>query len=246
MPQVSKFHIGLFVVALIAGTALVVLRQGPDTVASPPPAQTISEAAPPAADTALPVVPANAVIKDPLGTQNPAGEIELGDPNAPVTIVEYSSLTCPHCAAFHANTLPDLKKKYIDKGLVKIQFRPFPFDPFATAGAMLAQCVAPAQRVAFLDVLFLRQSTWARSEKPMEQLQQLSRQAGLSEEDFVVCLKDESILQAIRDMQKGAAENLGVRSTPTFFINGKKLEGNAPLETFEKRIEPLLPADRGQ
>ena len=176
----------------------------------------------------------------PLETPNPLGEIMLGARNAPVTIVEYSSLTCPHCGAFHRETLPDLKEKYIDKGLVKIYFRPFPFDPYATAGAMLAHCVAPKARVTFLDILFKRQQQWIQAEQPMDALQGMAKQAGLSEGDFVVCLKDQNRLDGIRQMQTAAAEELGVRSTPTFFINGAKLEGNQPLAAFEKIIKPLV------
>ena len=175
-----------------------------------------------------------------LETPNPLGEIMMGKADAPVTIVEYSSLTCPHCGAFHRDTLPKLKAEYIDSGKVKILFRPFPFDPYATAGAMLAQCASPKARVGFLDVLFKRQMQWIQSEEPMEALQNLARQAGMSEADFVVCLKDENMLNGIRYMQKTAAEELGVRSTPTFFINGKPLEGGYGLANFDKVLEPLL------
>jgi protein-disulfide isomerase len=180
-----------------------------------------------------------------LDTPNPLGEIALGEADAPVTIVEYSSLTCPHCGAFHRETLPALTEKYIDKGLVKIHFRPFPFDPYATAGAMLAHCVGPAARVSFLDILFKRQQQWIQAEQPMTALQALAQQAGLSESDFVVCLKDQNRLDGIRQMQTRAAEELGVRSTPTFFINGDKLEGNQPLAAFEKLIKPILADARG-
>lgn len=176
-----------------------------------------------------------------LETPNPMGEIVLGNADAPITIVEYSSLTCPHCGAFHRDTLPKLKKQYIDAGLVKIYFRPFPFDPYATAGAMLAQCVAPKAQVNFLDILFKRQQQWIQSEQPMDALLAFARQAGLSEADFVVCLKDESKLESIRQMQAAAADELGVRSTPTFFINGEKLEGNRGLDAFDKIIKPQLP-----
>jgi protein-disulfide isomerase len=176
----------------------------------------------------------------PLETPNPLGEIALGAANAPVTIVEYSSLTCPHCGAFHRETLPKLKEKYIDKGLVKIYFRPFPFDPYATAGAMLAHCVAPKARVTFLDILFKRQQQWLQAEQPMQVLQGMAKQGGLSETDFVVCLEDQKRLDGIREIQTTAAEELGVRSTPTFFINGEKLEGNQSLAAFEKILKPFL------
>lgn len=179
--------------------------------------------------------------KGALETPNPLGEIVLGKADAPVTIVEYASLTCSHCGQFHRETLPKVKADYIDKGLVKIYFRPFPFDPYATAGAMLAQCVAPKARVHFLDILFKRQNSWLQSENAMEELQKLARQAGLSEADFVVCLKDADKLEGIRVMQSAAAEELGVRSTPTFFINGEKLEGNQPYAEIEKTIKRALP-----
>lgn len=176
-----------------------------------------------------------------LDTPNPLGEIVLGNADAPVTIVEYASLTCSHCGQFHRETLPKIKADYIDKGLVKIHFRPFPFDPYATAGAMLAQCVAPKARVNFLDILFKRQNAWLQSENAMEELQKLALQAGLSEADFVVCLKDADKLEGIRVMQSAAAEELGVRSTPTFFINGIKVEGNQPYKEIEKTIKRALP-----
>ena len=178
---------------------------------------------------------------DPLATPNPLGELSLGDPAAPITIVEYSSLTCPHCAAFHTETLPALKEKYVDTGQVLIKFRPFPLDPYAMAGAMLAQCVSPVARVAFIDILFKRQGMWIASQDPSAELQKIAKQAGLSEDDYIVCLKDESVLAAIRGMQTAAAEKLDVRSTPTFFVNGEKLEGNQPLEVFEEIFIPLLP-----
>lgn len=178
---------------------------------------------------------------DPLGTPNPLGELTLGDPAAPITIVEYSSLTCPHCAAFHTETLPALKEKYIDTGQVMIKFRPFPLDPYAMAGAMLAQCVSPVARVAFIDILFARQGMWIASSDPSAELQKIAKQAGLSEDDYIVCLKDEGVLAAIREMQTAAAETLNVRSTPTFFVNGQKLEGNQPLEVFEELFIPMLP-----
>ncbi|MBL70195.1 MAG: disulfide bond formation protein DsbA [Rhodobiaceae bacterium] len=180
-----------------------------------------------------------------LESPNPLGEIVLGQADAPVTIVEYSSLTCPHCGAFHRETLPELTKKYIDPGLVKVYFRPFPFDPYATAGAMLVHCVSPAARGSFLDILFKRQQQWIQAEQPMLALQGIAQQAGLSESDFVVCLKDQKRLDGIRNIQSRAADELGVRSTPTFFINGDKLEGNQPLAAFEKVLKPLLANARG-
>ena len=235
MSQQNKIIAAVIAVLVIAGGAFVASRPATDAPV------VAAETATSQVETVAVAAPTPVSNAGALETPNPMGEIVLGKADAPVTIVEYSSLTCPHCGAFHRDTLPKLKKQYIDEGLVKIYFRPFPFDPYATAGAMLAQCVAPAARVNFLDVLFKRQQQWIQSEQPMDELQRLARQAGLSEADFVVCLKDETKLEGIRQMQAAAAEELGVRSTPTFFINGEKLEGNRGLDEFDKRIKPLLP-----
>lgn len=235
MSQQQKIIVAVLAVLVIAGGAFIASQPSENLQAAN------GDAATPQAEASAVVAPAPSGNGGALETPNPMGEIVMGNADAPVTIVEYSSLTCPHCGAFHRDTLPKLKKQYIDEGLVKIYFRPFPFDPYATAGAMLAQCVTPAAQVNFLDILFKRQQQWIQSEQPMDELQKLARQAGLSEADFVVCLKDESRLDAIRQMQSAAAEELGVRSTPTFFINGEKLEGNRGLDEFDKRIKPLLP-----
>ena len=153
-----------------------------------------------------------------LAKPNPLGEIVLGDPSAPVTVIEYASLTCGHCGAFHNQVLPEIKRDYVDKGLVKFYFRPFPFDGVATAGAMLAQCVAPGARLTFLDLLFKRQTDLLQSPDPFGQLQSFAKQAGLSEGKFMACLESQETLDAIREMQAIASRDLGVNSTPTFFI----------------------------
>lgn len=159
-------------------------------------------------------------------------EIVLGDPDAPVTMIEYASLTCAHCGAFHNEKLPILKKEYIDTGKVKIFLRPFPFDGLATAGSMLVYCVAPEMRLNFMSMLFERQSVWLSSQEPIKELEKLARFAGLSEMDFRVCLKDEAIFNGIREMQKTAHEEQKVQSTPTFFVNGDRIEGNQDIGVF--------------
>lgn len=178
-----------------------------------------------------------------LEKPNPLGEIVIGNAEAPVTMVEYASLTCGHCGAFHNQVLPLLKAEYVDTGKLKILFRSFPFDGLATAGAMLAHCVAPVQQSKFLMILFERQSIWLASQQPLDELLKISRQAGLSEADFRICLKDESILAGIRAVQKDAHEELKVQSTPTFFINGARLEGNQDISVFREAINAQLPAE---
>ncbi len=183
------------------------------------------------------------ILGDALETPNPLGEIVLGDPDAPVTIVEYASLTCPHCGAFSNEILPILDEEFVKTGKVKFFMRPFPFDGVATAASMLVQCSAPDRRVGFLKVLYQRQSQWLGSPDPVEDLKKISKQAGLSETDFQVCLKDERILNGIRAMQKAATEQLGVNSTPTFFINGEILKGHHPVDVYRKAINDQLPDD---
>lgn len=175
-----------------------------------------------------------------LETPNPLGEISIGDANAPIKIYEYASLTCGHCAAFHSEVLPDLKKQYVDTGLVQFYFRPFPLDPYAMTGAMLVQCAIPQARLAFLETLFKRQLQWMRSDDPLNSLRAYAKQAGMSGENFVMCLQSEANLTAVRIMYNAAKDELGVQSTPTFFVNGEKVAGNIGLEEFKKLIDKKL------
>ena len=180
---------------------------------------------------------------DSFNIQNSLGDIVLGVDIAPVTIIEYSSLTCGHCGRFHNTVLPVIKREYVDTQKVRFIFKPFPMDPHATAGAMLAQCVIPKARLLFLETLFKRQAQWIRTENPLEQLQIISKQVGLAGEDFVTCLNDGDSLENIRMIQRMAADQLGVRSTPTFFINGEKVEGNVGIEKFRAIIDRKLAED---
>ena len=175
-----------------------------------------------------------------LETPNPLGEISIGDANAPIKIYEYASLTCGHCAAFHSEVLPDLKKQYVDTGLVQFNFRPFPLDPYAMTGAMLVQCAIPQARLAFLETLFKRQLQWVRSDDPLNSLRAYAKQAGMSGENFVMCLQSEANLTAVRSMYTAAKDELGVQSTPTFFVNGEKVAGNIGLEAFKKLLDKKL------
>ncbi len=175
-----------------------------------------------------------------LETPNPLGEISIGDANAPIKIYEYASLTCGHCATFHSEVLPDLKKQYVDTGLVQFYFRPFPLDPYAMTGAMLVQCAIPQARLAFLETLFKRQLQWMRSDDPLNSLRAYAKQAGMSGENFVMCLQSEANLTAVRSIYTAAKDELGVQSTPTFFVNGEKVAGNIGLEAFKKLLDKKL------
>ena len=188
------------------------------------------------ADTQVIKVKSGGALEEP----NPLGEITIGDANAPIKIYEYSSLTCGHCAAFHTEVLPDLKKQYVETGLVQFYFRPFPLDPYAMTAAMLVQCAIPQARLAFLETLFKRQLQWVRSDDPLNSLRAYAKQAGMSGENFVMCLQSEANLTAVRSMYTAAKDELGVQSTPTFFVNGEKVAGNIGLEAFKKLLDKKL------
>jgi protein-disulfide isomerase len=189
----------------------------------------------------LPAMPALAQVNPAeLAQAGPLGERALGRADAKVTIIEYASLTCSHCSAFHKDTWPELKKRYVDTGKVRYVFREFPLDPLATAGFMLARCDdSEAKYWGMVDILFEQQRTWAYSERPVDALQQLVRQAGFSQEKFESCLRDQKLYDGVNAV-KVRGERLGVNSTPTFFINGKMERGNLAIAEIERIIKPLL------
>jgi len=169
-------------------------------------------------------------------------DMALGPADAKVTITEYASMTCPHCAAFNADVFPKIKAEFIDTGKVRYIFREFPLDIKAAAGSMLSRCIASGDAnkyFAVTDLLFRSQSDWVMK-NTAESLTRIGKQAGLTQEQVEACLKDQSLLDKIAADQKYASEVLKVDSTPTFFINGEKIKGETSLEEFEKRINPLL------
>lgn len=180
-------------------------------------------------------------IEKELAVPGPLGDMSMGDKNAPVRVYEYASLTCSHCAEFNKDTFPKFKKAYIDTGKVFYTLRDFPFDPIATAAYMLAHCAGPERYFGFVDVLFSTQTQWAFVETPMEALKGIARQGGFSEEKFDACMKDEKIFDHVKAVAQRGASEFGVRSTPTFFINGEKIEGAIPWAEFEPLLKKHLP-----
>jgi protein-disulfide isomerase len=167
-------------------------------------------------------------------------EMVLGKEDAPVTIVEYMSMTCPHCAHFATTTFGEIKKKYIDTGKVYFIIREFPFDPRAAAAFMLARCAPEQQYFPFVSMLFKQQQSWATAQDARAALLQMSKMAGFSQESFEACLTNQKLLDDVNaTMQRGATE-FGVNSTPTFIINGKKYSGDMSVETMSALIDKLL------
>jgi protein-disulfide isomerase len=167
-------------------------------------------------------------------------DIVQGSQSAPVTIIEYASLTCSHCAAFHEETWPGLKTRYVDTGKVKFVLREFPLDPLAAAGFMLARCLGPARRDAFVDQLFAQRKSWAFVAEPVEPLLALVKLAGMSQTDFQACLGNRELYDRVNKSRDRAAAAFDIESTPTFFINGRKLTGEPALADFDKLLAPLL------
>ena len=167
-------------------------------------------------------------------------DIVIGKPDAPVTIVEYASMTCPSCARFHNEIYPKLKEKYIDTGKAKLVFREFPLDNLAAAVSILARCTGGEGPPAFISEMFKRQPEWAFAQgNPVPRLFEISRQAGFTQASFDACLRDEKMLALVEASRKRASEKFGVNATPTFFINGRRLTSFG-LADFEKAIDPLL------
>ncbi len=170
-------------------------------------------------------------------------DLWIGNPDAKISIIEYASVSCPHCAAFHAGAYKALKEKYIDTGKVRFVLREFPSDPMAMAGFMLARCDPNAEkRAAMLDLLFTEQRIWLDPPNgdAVGTLSGLVRRQGMSHGDFESCLRRQDIYEKIIKMRTYAVDKFGVDSTPTFFINGEKLVGNHPIQAFETIIEPML------
>jgi protein-disulfide isomerase len=168
-------------------------------------------------------------------------DMALGPANASVTITEYASMSCPHCAAFNANVFPKIRSEYIDTGKVRYVFREFPLDINAAVASVLARCIAKEDAGKFfavIDMLFKKQDEWVVKTK--ETLKRIGREAGMSEQSVETCLKDQTLFDKLSADEKFADEVLKVNSTPTFFINGERVKGAKPFEEFDKRIKQLL------
>jgi protein-disulfide isomerase len=180
----------------------------------------------------------NAPKKDPdiaeLMKPGPLPDMSLGKPDARNVIVEYASMTCPHCAQFDKVVFPELKAKYIDTGKVRLIFREFPLDGLAARASMIARCAGPDRYFAMIDVMFQTQPNWVvEGPEALDHLLQLARQAGFSKEKFDACLAEKDLFKKIVDERQRANDVFRVDSTPTFFVNGKRMSGEHQLKDFE-------------
>ena len=212
--------------------------------ATPKPA----ELAIPSATSATPATLAQAVkVPEAQGTIDMAKLLEagslpdmtIGKADAPVTIVEYASIACSHCAHFHETTLPALKTKYIDTGKARLIYREFPFDPLAEAGFMLARC-SKDNYFPMVDVLYKQQQNWVGSQNPKDALLQISKLAGFTQGAFEACLTNQKLLIDIRAVRARGEKDFKVDSTPTFFINGNVYKGAMTIEGMLAVIDSML------
>ena len=160
----------------------------------------------------------------------------LGTADAPVTIVEYASLTCPHCASFHTGTMPALQERFIDTGQVRFIFRDFPLDEPALRAGMMARCVPDAQYFNVVDVVFSTLDQWSSGPDWMQSLSRIGRMAGLSQQAFDACMTDDQLEAKILTLRMEGQQQYNVQATPSFVINGKTLSGGRSIEEFAEII----------
>jgi len=230
--------IGAAVVVVAAVGAYFYFNQGGDDIVS-----MAEKDAAPAASTAAPSRAASGNATDPSEKLPPLPEgmteMVLGDPDAPVTMVEFASLTCPHCADFAVNRLPDLKKEYIDKGLLKVVFRDYPLDGLALRASMISRCAGPDKYFAYIDAFFHQQSQWL-TQTPLDDMKRIARFSGMSSAEIDQCLADETLQQGIVQMMQDANAKLNVASTPTFLIGDTEFSGTRELSHYEGLIDEQL------
>jgi len=166
-------------------------------------------------------------------------ELSIGDA-AGLPMIEYGSLTCPHCAAFSREVLPELKKDYIDTGKVRYIFREFPRNPLDVAAFVLARCVGDDKALAAIELLFSEQDKWAFVDKPLEPLIAAMRPTGLSHDQAMACLKDQAKADAIVAVGKRASDEIKMNGTPTFVIDGKVYGGELTMDQLRAILDPLI------
>jgi protein-disulfide isomerase len=175
-----------------------------------------------------------------------AADMFIGKADAPITIIAYESLLCPHCAGFHTGALPKLKEQYVDKGLVKIVFREYVGtgrEPWARVPAMMARCLGKDRYFAMIDMLFRDQEKWTKAETGqqfMDNVAAYGRMAGMSKEQFDACMKNEAMLRAMADRWREGVEKFGVKGTPHFVIGSQYISGNRPFAEFDAVLKPLV------
>lgn len=172
-------------------------------------------------------------------------EAVLGAADAPVTVIEYASMTCPHCAQFHAKAMPTLKDEYIATGKVRLVYRDFPLDAMALKAAVIARCGGGERYFAFVDVIYGQQQGWARSPDPVAALKQLVQVGGLTPGQVDACLADKGLEETVLRNRLAGQNEHKVEATPTFIVNGNKHVGMNDPDEWRKLLDPMVAAAGG-
>ena len=182
---------------------------------------------------ALPLVSAQAQDAQPLP------DMVMGNPDAPIEIIEYASMTCPHCAAFHADTLPQLKAEWIDTGRARLIFREFPLDRLAVVASAVARCSGPDHYFGFVEVLFETQNTWARAEDPIEAIKQIVRMGGLDPAMVDTCMADSAVVDGIIATRLYGEQTYAIQSTPSIIVDGELHAGDLSYEELDAMLREI-------
>ena len=169
-------------------------------------------------------------------------DIILGNKDAPVTIIEYASLSCSHCASFHNNTLPDIKKEYIDTGIVRMVFRDYPFNYPALLGSMMMRCITNDLRYDYMNALYKLQNTWVNKDPKIskKELYKIMQSGGMTKEEFNECYSNLDNENLILEGVMAAQKDFNIKSTPSFIVNGNLVEGNKNIKEFRQIIDKIL------
>jgi protein-disulfide isomerase len=220
---------------LLAGAAVLVYR-GVGSDKAPPRTPPATQASAPSPTAVTAPKPDKSFGKIEVAVD----DITLGRADAPVTVIEYASLTCPHCALANAEVLAPMKKDYVETGKVRFVYRDFPLDAMALNASILARCAGPERFFGFLDVLFSGQSNWARNTDPLRALEQVGRMGGVPPEKFEQCRNDEELKTKILQQRMDGEKNFQINATPTLIINGDRYSGGVPYPQLKAIIDAHL------
>lgn len=163
-----------------------------------------------------------------------------GDPSAPITMIEYASMTCPHCADFHTGPYKLIKKEYVETGKVKFIYRDFPLDRLGLAAAMMARCAPKERYFAIVNIIYQSQDSWARASDPAAALAQIAKLAGMSKKTFDACIIDKNIYEGVMKIRNDGDKKFNIKATPTILIDGKTFEGDKTIKAFRSELNALL------
>ncbi len=175
-----------------------------------------------------------------LDAASPLGDRAIGDPNAPVVMIEYASATCPHCAEFHEKLLPQIKTEYIDTGKVRFIFREFPLDQLALGAFMLARCLPEDKYFPVIDLMFRRQRTWTQAKNPADDLFKITQMAGMTQAEFEACVSRKDLAKAISETAKKAATDFAIKGTPAIFVNGQFVDAHEDMPSVKAALDKAI------